>query len=131
MGRAIGRAMIAAEGPGLAASMRDEGEDRLSDEEMVILEGATMAALREFTPKVIEQLTPLYATGFTEAELEAIVAFYESPVGRRIAAKSSELMNQGFKAMEDLAPMLEEDIWRRVCEKVACEEEPAESPSRS
>ena len=35
---------------------------------------------------LVDSLAPVYATRFTKAELEQLLAFYESPVGRRVVA---------------------------------------------
>lgn len=41
--------------------------------------------------QMLEDLRPVYAETFSVAELEAQIAFYRSPIGRQIAAKSIEL----------------------------------------
>lgn len=51
-------------------------------EARTMLTDITREVMRDtFTPKLVERMTPVYASIFTESELEGIVAFYESPAG--------------------------------------------------
>jgi hypothetical protein len=46
---------------------------------------------RRDMPRFVEALAPLYAARFTREELVELLAFYESPIGRRLAAESETL----------------------------------------
>jgi len=46
---------------------------------------ALVARARRDLPQYIDSLIPIYASHLTRAELEQLVRFYESPVGRRLA----------------------------------------------
>lgn len=65
-----------------------------------------------------EELRPIfgraYATEFTDDELKAIIAFYESPVGKKVVEKlpaSSRVASQVVaEQMKDKAPLLQETL---------------------
>jgi len=87
------------------------------------------ASMREFyTPKMIERMVPIYAATFTEAELEAIVAFYESPVGQAVVAKSPSLAPKSADVARELIPELQRDVAQRICAAVSCLTAPATAP---
>lgn len=62
--------------------------------------------------KIREDYISLYAEIFTEEELEGILAFYKSPVGKKFIEKQPELMEKSMqinqKQMEILMPKLQE-----------------------
>lgn len=43
-------------------------------------------------PSFIDSLAPIYAAEFTEPELQQLKAFYESPLGQKVADKQPSLM---------------------------------------
>jgi len=71
------------------------------------LANAAMDAIRKFFTTNVkwEEIRPTYAKAyaaeFTEAELTELLAFYESPTGKKLAAKSSGLSADAAKAMKD------------------------------
>jgi uncharacterized protein len=54
---------------------------------------AVLAHARHDIPQLMDSLMAIYAAHFTPAELEALVRFYESPLGRRVA-EVQPLINQ-------------------------------------
>jgi len=46
---------------------------------------AFMAHVRRDLPQLVDSLVPVYAAHFTLAQLQDLVRFYESPLGRRLA----------------------------------------------
>lgn len=70
------------------------------------------------------QLGPLYAEAFTTEELEALVAFYETPLGRSIATKQFEV---GARSQDMLAGVLTrffERLITKYCQEFECEDIP-------
>jgi uncharacterized protein len=43
---------------------------------------------------LVDSLAPIYARRFSKAELEQLVAFYESPVGRHIVADQADIVQE-------------------------------------
>lgn len=58
----------------------------------------TIDALKLQKDELMNQFAMVYATAFTAEELQQIVAFYESPVGKKLTSKSVE-NNQAIKAV--------------------------------
>ena len=80
------------------------------------------------TPKLMKRMTPAYAAAFSEKELEAAVAFYESDAGQSMLSKTPQLMQASAAAVRDLMPDAQAEVMRRICEKVDCK---GEAPKRS
>lgn len=82
-----------------------------------VMEESTQA----MTPRMIEAMLPAVAETFTEAELQAAVDYYESPLGRSFVAKSPAFMSKVTPAMSALAPEIHKDMNERLCKKVGCD----------
>jgi uncharacterized protein len=83
---------------------------------------STREALNAAMPAYIEKMVPVFAASYTEEELEALVAFYESPLGQSVVAKSRGMGGESSQAMKDLLPMILDDAMERYCAKMGCEE---------
>jgi hypothetical protein len=85
-----------------------------------------MGVMREWADRVITmkemgpQLAVAYAEFFSEGELRQIIAFYQSPVGRRLAAVLPDLTRRaseiGAAVAEAHSAELEEAIAKRAAE---------------
>lgn len=84
--------------------------------------------LRRHTPSIIESnLAPLvgaiteeYATRFTEAELNALIAFYEGPLGRDIARKQMETGGALGEAMQKFQLAFITELMTKFCGEFDC-----------
>lgn len=85
-----------------------------------LVNDAILAAYAEVSPRMNETFIDLYADAFTIQELEQLVAFYESPVGRSLTAKSVVLTRQMGALMEQFQPMMEEATTRQLCRRIDC-----------
>ncbi len=68
----------------------------------------------------VAQIETIYATRFTVAELQAMVDFYESPIGREIAAKQVQV---GIEAGEEQGPLMSAyvtDLMTQMCAANDC-----------
>ncbi|WGM39171.1 DUF2059 domain-containing protein [Caulobacter sp. NIBR1757] len=81
---------------------------------------AMVESVGEILPKWTEALIPYVAAAFSVEELEAMVAFYESPIGQSVVTKSQVLAKPSMEIMQDLAPGLGEDMLARYCAKATC-----------
>ena len=65
-------------------------------------------------------LARIYAQTFSEAELRQLIAFYQSPIGRKLASSSPELTRRGAEVGSSVAeanmPMLERMIQARAAQ---------------
>lgn len=75
--------------------------------------------------RMTDRMAPIFATTFTERELEDLVAFYEGPTGRALVTKSPVFAARMGQVMRELAPAMSADMEQRFCAKVACPPKPA------
>ena len=74
----------------------------------------------DFTPKMLAKMVPIYAQTFSESELEAMVAFYESPAGQSIMKKTPSLAPKSAEVARELLPSMQQDVMARLCAKIDC-----------
>jgi hypothetical protein len=61
---------------------------------------------KEYASKAVDitnEVAKVYAQHFTEAELKEILAFYRSPVGRKMLTEEPKAIEQSLKAAQDWA----------------------------
>lgn len=76
--------------------------------------------MQEYMPALFKAMAPVYADIFTLEELRALVAFYESDVGRSMVRKSYEAAPRiGVVAQTVLPPVLERAM-DRLCDRLEC-----------
>ena len=70
----------------------------------------------EFTPRRTEMIAEagrLYAAAFTEAELKDMVAFYKTPLGKKMLEREPVVLDQTFNFMQQWAPRVGEEVMNR------------------
>ena len=74
-------------------------------------------ALRgEFLPRgkeLLAEAAKFYAQRFTEAELKELVAFYKTPVGRKMTQQEPQALDDTFKFVEQWTTRVGEDVMNR------------------
>lgn len=68
--------------------------------------------------KMMEKLIPAYAEVYTEEELQALVDFYESPVGQSVLKKMPELGAVAGKSISEMMPGMMADMTARLSKKL-------------
>lgn len=120
--------IIEAMGPLMAGSVAAELRIDPQSEEArklgVLVTETTVEVMADIMPAYLEELSKIAADIFTEEELEGLVAFYSSPVGRSLLEKSPRLEGPATKAMEGLMPQIEKRMGERLCAKLDCDVEP-------
>jgi hypothetical protein len=69
--------------------------------------------LKEKEPRKVEMqqiLTRIYATHFNEQELKEILAFYRSPIGKKLVAEEPKAMEESMKAADDWSKKFAEEV---------------------
>jgi hypothetical protein len=69
--------------------------------------------LKEMEPRKVEMqqiLTRIYATHFNEQELKEILAFYRSPIGKKLVAEEPKAMEESMKAADDWSKKFAEEV---------------------
>lgn len=84
------------------------------------MSSAAREATQALLPRMVDAMIPIVAQTFTEAELEAMVAFYESDVGKSVVAKSNDLNMPMMAAMMELMPEYIDDMVTLYCQKTTC-----------
>ena len=108
----------------LGAEFENDSEmQALPEEDRRLILNLTAELTADMVPQMIMEMVPVYATTFTEEELTALVAFYETPLGRSIADKSIEVMPEADRAVMSVVPQLLEQLATRMCQHYGCSPE--------
>ncbi|MBL8770218.1 MAG: DUF2059 domain-containing protein [Phenylobacterium sp.] len=81
---------------------------------------AMSAALQRVTPRIMAVSIDAYAQTFTEEELQGILAFYRTPVGRSMAAKMPVLMRNVTDASLAIMPEMQAAMAAELCARQTC-----------
>lgn len=92
----------------------------LTDEQAKAISEAVTEASKDMMAKLMERMIPLYASTFSETELQDAVNFYEGPSGKAMLQKMPVLMANLGPIMAELMPQMTADVMRRVCAKTDC-----------
>lgn len=96
---------------------------QMMDQLLATFEGSTPGVPDEFwsglraeldTDALIELIVPIYARHLTEAELDALIAFYSSEHGRSVVRKMPQVMQESMMAGQEWGA----DIARQVLERL-------------
>ncbi len=75
----------------------------------------------DLAPRYVEltdEMARLYATHFTEPELKAILAFYQSPVGKKMLAQQPTVVDASMKFAQDWANKLSDQVIAKMREEL-------------
>ena len=98
--------------------MAGDGQSGADERDFMRRQGAP--AIRRMIESVMRQLAPVVAEIHTEAELRALIAFYETPLGQSIALKQLEL---GVRQEQLMMPALNEmmtSLMTKYCAEFDC-----------
>jgi hypothetical protein len=71
----------------------------------------------EYAPRgaeVLNEVAKLYAARFTEQELKDALAFYKSPLGRKLLAEEPSVLDQSMKSAQSWADRLSQEVIARI-----------------
>lgn len=92
----------------------------ISAEDAKAISEAVNASTQEMMRKVMDRMAPVYASTFTEKELQDLVDFYDGPTGRAMLAKMPLLMSKMTPTITEMMPEMQADVTRRICAKIDC-----------
>jgi len=72
-------------------------------------------------PKLQEELVPAMLSTFSEDELCAMTAFYESPEGQGVITKMPAYTVAASGAMARFMPAFQADMATRICKRMGCD----------
>jgi len=67
---------------------------------------AFMAHARRDTTRLIDMLVPIYASHLTQSELEDLLRFYMSPIGRRLTAVQPAILQESTQAGQNWGELI-------------------------
>lgn len=71
---------------------------------------------KEFAPRLTSlrtEIARIYATRFTEQEMKETIAFYKSPLGKKILAEEPNFVDRSMSAAQDWAIKLNDEVLQR------------------
>ncbi|GLS00057.1 hypothetical protein GCM10007859_00600 [Brevundimonas denitrificans] len=96
-------------------------DPRIPAEKREVIEDVALESFAAVMPGYMDRVVAVYAEEFTREELEGVVEFYESPVGRSLTARSVILTRRTGELMNYFQPAFEADMQRRLCDRIGCE----------
>ena len=75
----------------------------------------------EFAPRVSEvtdELAKLYAANFSEQELKTVLAFYQSPAGKKLVTIQPQVAEQSMRYAQDWARKLSDEVVAKMREEM-------------
>ena len=71
----------------------------------------------EYAPRsaeVVNDVAKLYASRFTEQELKDTLAFYKSPLGRKLLVEEPSILDQSMRSAQDWADRLSQEVIGKI-----------------
>lgn len=90
-------------------------------EQLAWFRSSTVTIMRPHLDALIQSMSDDIQTRFTEAELEALIRFYDTPQGRAIAAKQLELGGAMGEAIQSFQMAYLQDLMTKFCGAFDCE----------
>ena len=105
--------------PPMMKLVTDSAPDMSADQK-IIFTGAVESALAKWVPKYNERIEGEIARIFTDEELEAAIAYYESPPGKSMITKLGAFSGAAVQLSRAMQPDLEHLIGVEVCKRLDC-----------
>jgi hypothetical protein len=95
-----------------------QSQPDIDPEAFKIVASVTDEELSKRSDDLLEKMVPLYAERFTEADLDALLAFYKSPIGRKTVEAMPALMQESMELAIDESkasvPKIQERVTARL-----------------
>jgi hypothetical protein len=117
-------------GPAVLAQARQRNPG-LSTQDAQAIQDAMADSMASMIRTVNERAIPLYASTFSEKELQDLVNFYDSPSGQAMLSKMPVLMAKMGPMVTDLMPEMMADMTKRICAKTDCSRRAAPAAPKS
>lgn len=88
----------------------------------VLMDQVGAATANVMRPRFMERMAESFAATYTEEELGALIAFYSTPAGRAITAKSPTLAPASSDHMQAFLPEIDVEFERQLCKRIGCED---------
>lgn len=104
----------------IAMASADPTTTDLPPEEREFIIELTADLTADMMPQMVDRMVPVYARTFTEAELEALIAFFDTEMGRGILAKTVAAMPEATEAAMGVMPQIFDKMASRICQRYGC-----------
>jgi Uncharacterized protein conserved in bacteria (DUF2059). len=104
----------------VAMASADPTTSGLPPEDREFLIDLTADLTADMLPQMIDRMVPVYAATFTETELEALIEFFSTEMGRGILAKTVEVMPAATEAAMGVMPQIFDKMAARICQHYGC-----------
>ncbi len=111
--------MMKSMAPAMMAQAKQQHPEITEAQTQAVTDAMT-ETMDDFIPRMTDAMIPVYADLFTTEELTKLDAFYESPVGQSIMAKTPQAMQRVIPVMTQLMPDLQADMMTHLCAKIDC-----------
>jgi hypothetical protein len=89
-------------------------------EQLARLNSVTDAVFKDFPlDEIIDAMVPIYQKHLSQSDLDAIIAFYSSPVGQKLLKEQPAMMAEGMQAGQDIMLRKLPEMQERLKTKVA------------
>jgi uncharacterized protein len=89
-------------------------------EQLAKLDSVTEIVFKDFPiDEMIDAMVPIYQKHLTKSDLDAVIAFYSSPVGQKLLKEQPAMMAEGMQAGQDIMLRKLPDLEERLNTKVA------------
>jgi uncharacterized protein len=113
----IGRQVSVSFAQQLSYGLKQSQPD-IDPEAFKVVASVTDEELSKHSEDLLEKMVPLYAKHFTAADLDALLAFYKSPIGRKTVEAMPALMQESMELAIDeskaAVPKIQELVTERL-----------------
>jgi hypothetical protein len=92
------------------------------------VEAVARDELHKSVGELVNSEAAIYAAHFSDADLDALIAFYKSDVGRKYLAERPALLKDSTALMMTWSQKVETEVTRRVMDKVARDQKQGHTP---
>lgn len=93
-------------------------DPRIPADKREVIREIALESFAVVIPQMMDATVEIYADAFTVEELREVVAFYESPVGRSMMAKTVMLTQRSNELYGQFVPILEAEMMKRMCSRL-------------
>jgi hypothetical protein len=117
LGHQMGIAVVAQ----MASALRKARPD-IPPRAFQVIEEVTLQLLQTESPTLLARMVPIYARHFTLAEVEQIIAFYDTPLGRKTIQVMPALMSEAIQLSQGWALALQPRLEALLLERLKQEQ---------
>jgi uncharacterized protein len=88
----------------------------------VLMDQVGAATAESMRPRFMERMAESFAATYSEEELNGLIAFYSSPIGKTITSKSPTLAPAASEHMQAFLPEIDVEFERQLCKRIGCED---------